>query len=75
MGSFQDREAVSRQILTAIDFYRSLILDSCEAELSESKSWRFIRARILKAFGDKGLSGRVTSILDQDSKLFNQAIK
>ena len=68
MGHLQDRETVSRQILTAIDFYRGLVLDSCEAELSEGNSWRFIRARILKAFGDKGLSGSVLSILDQDAR-------
>lgn len=67
MDHLQDREAVSRQILTAIDFYRSLVLDGCEAELSETKAWPFVRSRILKAFGDKGLTGQVLSILGAEA--------
>ncbi len=54
----------SREIFETVNFYRGLILDLIEQELSESKNWSYVRSRLLKALGDKGLEGRLRSILE-----------
>ncbi|MBS1983791.1 MAG: hypothetical protein JST16_06440 [Bdellovibrionales bacterium] len=50
-------------LLEAIDHYRSYILDPVEQELGASPSWKYLRGRLLKALGDRGLAGRVREIL------------
>ena len=63
-----NRENKSREIFETINFYRGLILDLIEQELSESKNWSYVRSRLLKALGDKGLEGRLRSILESCSQ-------
>lgn len=51
------------KILAAIDLYRGLVLDSCEQECADSHNWRYLRSRLLKAFGDRGLEGKIKEIV------------
>lgn len=57
------KERIERQLVEIIDFYRGLILDSVEQELGGSDNWTFVRSRLLKALGDRGLVGRVRQIV------------
>lgn len=57
-------ENKSREIFETINFCRGLILDLIEQEISEQKNWPYVRSRLLKALGDKGLEGRLRSILE-----------
>ncbi len=57
------RERIETQILEVIDFYRGIVLDSVEQEVGSSDNWTFVRSRLLKALGDRGLVGRVRQIL------------
>lgn len=51
---------LEKDILEAINFYRGLVLDSVEYELgSDDQRWRYIRSRLLKCLGDRGLHGKV----------------
>lgn len=52
-----------RSLLEVVDFYRGLVLDMVEQELAGSKSWPYLRARLLKALGDRGLVGRLSEVI------------
>ncbi|MBL7672062.1 MAG: hypothetical protein JNM39_16360 [Bdellovibrionaceae bacterium] len=52
-----------QQVLEAISFYRGLILDAVENELSETQAWPSTRSRLLRLLGDRGLEGKVREIL------------
>jgi hypothetical protein len=51
------------QILEAVSLYRSIVMDAVEMEVGDSPDWPALRKRLLRAFGDKGLSRRVVEIL------------
>jgi len=55
-----------RRLLEVVDQYRSMILDPVEQEVGDSPNWKFLRSRLLKALGDRGLSGRIVEILDDE---------
>lgn len=59
-------EALKSEIKVAIDFYRGIILDAVEQEFSETPQWPFLRRRLLKALGDRGLSGKIEEIFAKD---------
>lgn len=46
----------------AIAFCRSIVLDSVELELGEHVCWPQLRTRLLRAFGERGLEGRMLEI-------------
>ena len=50
--------------MDVIDQYRSMIIDPIEQEIGESPNWKFLRSRLLKALGDRGLSGRIRELLN-----------
>ena len=52
-----------QQVLEAISFYRGLILDAVENELSDTQTWPSTRSRLLKLLGDRGLEGKLREIL------------
>ena len=54
---------LERQLLEVIDQYRSMIIDPIEQEMGDSPNWLYIRSRLLKALGDRGLSGRIREIV------------
>jgi len=54
-----------RQIIETIGFYRGLLLDSVEHEMGGDPKWGYLRSRMLKILGDRGLEGRVQEILTQ----------
>jgi hypothetical protein len=68
-----NHKRLERRLLEVIDQYRSMILDPVEQELGSSPNWRYLRSRLLKALGERGLSGRVIEILESESKLENQS--
>lgn len=57
-------EKILEQLLESVNFYRGVVLDSVEQELGDTPNWKFMRTRILRAFGDRGLEGRICRILE-----------
>ncbi len=51
------------ELMRAVDFCRAVVLDSVEMELVDSDVWPSLRRRILRAFGDFGLTQRIKVIL------------
>ena len=60
------RERIERPMLDAVSSCRAGVLDTFELELGEHPNWKFIRARLLRAFGDRGLAGRIVEILNAE---------
>ncbi len=55
------------RILAAVDQCRALSLDAIEQELCTSPRWRFLRSRLLKLWGHRGLESQIRNvILEQD---------
>ena len=57
------KSQLERQLLEVVDLYRSMIIDPIEQEMGDSPNWQYIRSRLLKALGDRGLSGRIREIV------------
>lgn len=53
----------TNQLIEAVAFYQSLVLDCVQQELGDHPSWPGVRSRILRAFGDRGLTNRVREIM------------
>ena len=60
------KQIIESRLLEVVDQYRSMILDPIQQELGNSPNWRFLRSRLLKALGDRGLVGRIREILDSE---------
>lgn len=60
------KERLERRLLEVIDQYRSMVIDPVEQELGCSSNWKYLRSRLLKAFGDRGLTGRIREVLDSE---------
>lgn len=60
------RQSIERRILEVVDQYRSMILDPVEQEMGGSPSWKYLRGRLLKAFGERGIQGRIREVLDSE---------
>jgi hypothetical protein len=56
-----------QQITKQIELYRGLILDSVEAEMGGTPSWKYVRSRLLKYLGESGLQGKIEAILSESS--------
>ncbi len=52
------------KIKAILDFYRGLVLDAVEPEITEIWRWRPLRSRLLKALGDRGLEGKLLELVD-----------
>jgi hypothetical protein len=52
-----NRQNVHDEICGAIASCRAEILDALELVLRADSQWSLIRSRILRSFGDRGLSG------------------
>lgn len=57
---------LDRRLSEVIDFYRGLILDAVEQELGAEPNWPFLRGRLLKSMGDRGLAGKVREIISSE---------
>lgn len=54
------------QIHQTINFYRGLMLDLFEQELSDHAKWPFIRSRLLKILSpQRGLEAKIMSIISE----------
>lgn len=51
------------RIVSAVNTCRNEVLDAVEQEAGKSERWEVLRKRILKAFGDRGLTGRVWTVM------------
>ena len=60
------KERLERRLLDVIDQYRSMILDPIEQELGSNPNWKYLRGRLLKALGDRGISGRIVEVLNSE---------
>jgi hypothetical protein len=56
------------RVIEVVDFYRGMVLDIAEHELGTADSWHFVRGRLLKALGDRGLTGKIRDILSGDAQ-------
>ena len=63
MYSEKQTERLERGLEEVVDFYRGLILDMVEQELGAGDNWPFMRGRLLKALGDRGLVGRLREVI------------
>lgn len=57
---------LERSLLETLDFYRGVILDLSEQSHGESPEWPFVRNRLLKALGERGLGGRIKEVLNSE---------
>ena len=62
------QQRLIKSTVEIVDFYRGIVLDTVEQELGSSANWSFIRARLLKALGDRGLSGRLRESIEIEFK-------
>ena len=62
----QKHEILERRLMEVVDQYRSMILDPIEQELGSSPNWKYLRSRLLKALGERGLAGRIVEILHSE---------
>ena len=53
-------------LIDAVSFCRSLVIDAVEFEIGDHPCWVQLRSRLLRAFGDKGLSRRISEIMNKD---------
>lgn len=51
------------QLIETIGFYRGLVLDAVEPDLRDNPNWKYVRARLLKIFGERGLEHRIREIM------------
>ena len=61
-----NKEQLERRLLDVVDQYRSMILDPIEQEVGQSPNWSYLRSRLLKALGDRGLAGRIREVLNSE---------
>ena len=59
-----NKQNLERRLLDVVDQYRSMIIDPIEQELGGSANWPYLRSRLLKALGDRGLAGRIREIIN-----------
>ena len=64
MSKDQIQRELLFQIYCAIRESQSSILDPIEQELGGEKNWIFIRNRLLNALGERGLSGKISKIVE-----------
>jgi hypothetical protein len=64
-----NKEKLEKRILDVVDQYRSLVIDPIEQEVGDSPNWKYIRSRLLKALGDRGLAGRISEILNDEFRI------
>lgn len=57
---------LKQKIEETVRFFQGIVLDSVEQSFGEAKEWYEVRGRILRAFGDRGLSARLCSILESE---------
>jgi len=59
-------ERIERNMLDSVNSCRAGVMDTVDLELGDKPNWQFIRARLLRSFGDRGLSGRIREILNAE---------
>ncbi len=67
MQKNENDQQLERQLMDVIDQYRSFIIDPIEQEMEGNPNWLYLRARLLKALGDRGLAGRIREILNSQA--------
>lgn len=56
---------LKQQIKAILGLYRGLLLDAVESEYGDNQvSWRFVRGRLLKLLGDRGLEAALLKIAE-----------
>lgn len=63
----QTSKRIIKDVADAIGLYRGLLVDAIEADCGSSDSWRYLRSRVLKLLGPRGLEGRILGILTNPS--------
>lgn len=63
-AKIEAHENLSKKASEIIDFYRGLIIDAVESDVTKEQ-WAKIRPRLLKAMGDRGLEKKILDLLEQ----------
>lgn len=69
---YVNKDELQRKLMDVVDQYRSMILDPVEQEMGDSPNWKYIRSRLLKALGDRGLGGRIYEVINTQFSKFNE---
>jgi len=59
-------DRIKRNLIDAANSCRGSVLDTFEVECGENPNWQMLRSRLLRAFGDRGLIGRIIEIIDTE---------
>jgi hypothetical protein len=60
------KERIEQSIFDAVDNCRAGVLATFELHLGDEPDWKSIRAMLLRSFGDRGLSGRISEVLNNE---------
>jgi hypothetical protein len=64
-GKVQTQSKQLKELLEMLGFYRGMVLDACEQEMGESPRWAFLRSRLLKIFGQRGMEEKIIKIMGE----------
>jgi hypothetical protein len=60
----KSKQQIINEILYEVAHCRTRVMDDCEIELGSSPGWKFFRSRLLKIFGERGLEGKISEIVN-----------
>jgi hypothetical protein len=66
MQSTVTKERIESRLIEVVDQYRSMIIDPIEQEIGSSPNWPYLRSRLLKALGDRGLVARIREVVSSE---------
>lgn len=64
----QQNKKQTDRLLEVVGFYRGMVLDACEQEMSDSTRWQFLRSRLLKLFGSRGFESKILEIMTEGNE-------
>ena len=60
----KNKTILIKNIKELVGFYRGMTIDAVEQEMEKSPEWQqYIRPRLLKIFGDRGLEGKLIALI------------
>ncbi len=66
MAIENQKQRLERHLIETVDYYRGLCLDLAEQQFGGTDEWPFVRARLLKLWGDRGLTGRLIEVIRRE---------
>jgi hypothetical protein len=66
---------IERRLHEVVDQYRSMIIDPVEQEMGNNPNWKYLRSRLLKALGERGLSARITEVINSEFQEYSKDVE